>query len=455
MIALTAVLRRCRRALPAVALPAVALVVLLLPARADAIEVQRVVSDAGIEAWLVEDRSLPILALEAIFRDAGAVTDPEGKAGRAYMVGGLLNEGAGDMDALTFQRRLEDLAVHMGFDAGRDSFQVSLKTLTENRDEAFRLLRLALTEPRFDAQPVERVRSQIQAGLARDLQDPRTIAWRAWFETQFPDHPYGTPVKGTPESVAALTADDLRAFVTERLARGNLILGVVGDIDAAALKALLDETFGALPTRPAPLDIAEAGPAAPAAVTVREFPVPQSTVVFGHRGLSRDDPDFYAAMVVNYVLGGGGFTSRLMEEVREKRGLAYGIGTSLRPLDHAPLMLGSVATRNDRVGETIDILRQEWARMREQGPTPEELTAATTYLVGSFPLELTSTSAIAGMLTAIQRHGLGIDYIDRRASYIEAVTADDARRVAERLLRPEHLAAVVVGEPSGLSPAAN
>lgn len=432
---------------------AVLLLAVILPARAQAIEVQRVVTDGGIEAWLVEDHSLPILSLDFAFRDSGAITDPEGKAGRANLVSGLLNEGAGDMDALTFQRRLEDLAIHMGFNAGRDTFSGSLKTLTENRAEAFRMLRLALTQPRFDPEPVERVRSQILAGLARDLQQPNTIAWRSWYATQFPDHPYGRAVEGTPESVKALTADDLRAFVADRFAQDTLVLGVVGDITAEELKPLLEETFGALPAKAAPFAIADAAPARPGEVVVKQMAVPQSTVAFGHVGLPRQDPDFYAAMVVDYILGGGGFASRLMEEVREKRGLAYGIGTSLVPLDHAPLMVGSVATRNDRVAETIDILRHEWARMREEGPTADELEKAKTYLIGSFPLQLTSTSSIAQMLTVIQLEELGIDYIDRREELISAVTLEDARRVASRLLRPERLTAVVVGEPTNLAAA--
>ena len=416
---------------------------------ASAADVTRVVSPGGIEAWLVEEHAIPILSLKAAFR-GGATLDADGREGLANMASGLLDEGAGDYDSQAFQTRLEDLAIRLGFDAGLDTFTASLKTLSENTDEAFALLRLALTAPRFDAEPVERIRGQIQVNLARQAEDPDRIVARTWFDEAFPGHPYGRPVHGTPESVAAIGTDDLRAFVAAQIARDRLVIGVVGDITAQRLGALLDATFGALPDTGAALDVADAVPAAAGRVIVVERDIPQSIAVFGHAGLARDDPDYYAAYVMNHILGSGGFTSRLTNEVREKRGLAYGVYSYLSPMDHAALYMGRVATENGAVAESLDIIRAEFARMRDFGVSAAELGDAKTYLTGSFPLRLDSNGKIAGLLVGIQLEDLGIDYIDRRNGYIETVTLDDVNRVARELLTPDDLQVVVVGKPVGL-----
>ncbi len=431
---------------------AVALVLLVLFAPvAGATDVQRVVSPGGIEAWLVEAHEIPVLSVSIAFR-GGAATDPAGKEGLANMVSGLLDEGAGDLDSQAFQSRLEDLAIRLSFDAGLDSFDVDLKTLSENTDEAFRLLGLALARPRFDPGPVERVRAQIQVGLARRQSDPNYIARRTWFAAAFPNHPYGRPVSGTPESVARLTIDDLRGFMARAIARDRMVIGVSGDITPDKLATLLDSTFGALPEKGAEIDVPHATPQAPGRLIVKKRPIPQSIVIFGGEGLRRKDPDYYAAYVMNHILGGGGFTSRLTNEVREKRGLAYGVYSYLSPLDHAELFLGRVATKNSRVAESIRIIRKEIARMRDRGATEAELADAKTYLTGSFPLRLDTNDKIAGMLVGIQLEGLGIDYIDKRNGYIEAVTLADVNRMAKRLLKPEELEIVVVGEPEGIKP---
>lgn len=424
---------------------------LLLPALpAWAVNVERVVSPKGIEAWLVQDHANPIIALSLAFR-GGAAIEPADKPGVANMLSGLLDEGAGDLDSLAFQTRLEDQAINLGFDAGKDSFLGSLKTLTDHRDEAFRLLGLALTKARLDAEPVSRIRSQILSGLARELQDPNTVASREWYRLVFPNHPYGTPVDGTPDSVKAIKVEDLRAYAKRQFGRDKLIISVVGDITPDQLGPLLDSTFGGLPETTPPLAVPDAQPAAAGRVAVIERNNPQSVAIFGESGVKRDDPDYYAAYVMNYILGGGGFASRLTEQVREKRGLAYSVYTYLQPLKHAGLITGGVATANARVGESLEIIRAELKRMAEQGPTDEEIRNAKTYLTGSFPLNLDSTSAIAGILTSVQFDYLGIDYLDRRNGLIEAVTADDIKRVAQRMLDPSRLTVVVVGKPEGVA----
>jgi zinc protease len=418
------------------------------PATHGASKVERVVSPGGIEAYLINEPSIPFLSLALHFK-GGAALDPPGKEGRAYMVSGLLDEGAGGLDSQAFRTELEDRAIRLSFDAERDSFSGQLKTLSEHRERAFELLRLALVEPRFDPEPVERIRNQIQAELRRRAEDPDYLVSLTWFDTAFPGHPYGRPLQGTVESVATITGDDLRQFTRERLAKDNLTVGVAGDVTAEELGRLLDLAFGDLPDTSAPIEIADAEPAGGGTVVVRKR-VPQSWVMFGQEGLARADPDFYAAYVTNHLLGGGGFTSRLTEEVREKRGLAYSVYSYLYPMDHAPLWLGGVGTANAAVDESIRLVRQEVARMAAGEVGAEELADAKTYLTGSFPLRLTSNDQIASMLVSIQVDDLGIDYLEERNAYIEAVTVEDVRRVAARLYHPGQLLVVVVGDPTGL-----
>ncbi|UCH76200.1 MAG: insulinase family protein [Rhodospirillales bacterium] len=419
------------------------------PRPASAVNVERVVSPGGIEAWLVRDTMVPLVSIEFSFR-GGAALDPAGKAGLADMTVSLLDEGAGTFDSQAFQQRLSDLAVEMSFSAGADTIRGSLKTLNRNRDEAVELLRLALTAPRFEADAVERIRQQILTVLARKSTDPDEIAGRVWWKAVFPDHPYGRPVEGTPQSIAAITVADMRRLIAERFARDQLIVGVVGDITPEELRPLLDRAFGDLPATGEPVQLAEASIHAAGETFIIRQDVPQSVVVFGHSGLKRDHPDFYVASVINYVLGGGGFSSRLYEEVREKRGLAYSVYSYISPMSAAAVFAGGVSTQNGRVADSLAVIRAEWARMRDHGVSEQELTDAKTYLTGSFPLRFTSTDRIARMLVGMQYNDLGIDYIDRRNRYIEAVSREDIARVANSLLKPDDLTFVIVGDPAGI-----
>lgn len=416
---------------------------------AQAVTVERVVSPGGIEAWLVRDHSNPIIAVEVVFR-GGASTEPDGRAGLVNMVSGLLDEGAGPYDSQAFQATLEDMSIGLSFSTGKDNFRGHLKTLTDNSDTAFDLMRLALTEPRFDAEPVERIRNQILTALNREAQNPQAIVGREWFRLAFAGHPYATPVRGSPETVKAITVNELRTWTKRHLARDNLVVGVVGDISPDRLGVLLDKTFAGLPAKATRVAIPETSPKAPGRIEVIERAIPQSIAMFGEAGLKRDDPDWYAAYVMNYILGGGGFSSWLTEEVREKRGLAYSVYSYLQPFDRTALIVGGVATENARIGESLDLIREQWSRMRDQGPDAETLDNAKTYLTGSFPLSLDSTSSIANLLVAMQTENLGIDYLERRNSYIEAVTLDDIKRVAKNLLDPDRLTIVVIGQPVGL-----
>ena len=436
------ILRRC--------LPATVLILVFLGATARAIEVKRVVSPTGLEAWLVEDHTNPIVAVRFAFR-GGAALDPTGKEGLADVVSSLLDEGAGELDSQAFQRRLEDMAITLRFDAGYETFGGRLTTLSVNVGAAFDLLRLALTQPRFDDEPVARIRSQILTMIRRNSEDPDVIAGRTLRRALFPDHPYGWPVMGTEDSVKAITAADLKVFTAERLARDNLVIGVVGDMTPDRLAALLDGTFGGLPGQAAPWRLPEVAPIATGRTIVVKKAVPQSAILFAQAGVKRDDKDFYPAYIMNYILGGGGFTSRLYNEVREKRGLAYSVYTALSPMASSALLQGGAGTANARVAETLDVVRAEWRRLAADGVEKAELDDTKTYLTGSFLLRFSSSGRIAAILVAMQLDTLGIDYLDRRNSYVEAVTRDAVNQVARRLLDPDGLTTVVVGEPVGVA----
>ncbi|MGH7032590.1 MAG: M16 family metallopeptidase [Stellaceae bacterium] len=425
---------------------------LLGPSPADAVTIEKVESPGGIIAWLVEDHSIPVVSTSIAFR-GGAALDPDDKAGLATFTADLLDEGAGELDSTAYQSKLEDLAASLDFDVDQDNISARLRTLSANLVPAYDLLRLALTEPRFDAAPVARLRAELLDSISRDLHQPQALAYRLWMKSSFAGSPYARSTRGTAQSIEAITPDDMRGLVHARFAKDALVIGVVGDVTPAALKPLLDKTFGGLPEHAAPDPLGNIAVDRSNAVIVSDLPVPQSVVVFGQQGIKRDDPDWYAALIVLNILSSGGLTSRVALEVREQRGLAYSVSASLDPLHHAGLILGHVASRNARVAQAIDVIRGEWRRMHDSGPTAKELAAAKTYLTGSFPLNLDSTARIASILVSMQLDHLGIDYLGRRSALIDKVSLADAKRVASRLLDPDGLFFVVVGSPANLSDA--
>ncbi len=425
------------------------IVAIALPAHA--IDIKRVVSPGGIEAWLVEDHKVPVLALEWAFEGAGG-TDPKGKEGLANLTSTMLDEGAGAYDSQAFQARLQDKAIALGFDAGRDGFSGSMRTLTEHRDEALELTRLSLTDPHFAPESLDRMRASITASLRRDLADPNYVARRQFYATAFPNHPYGDEIRGTLDSLPTITPDDLRRFVKGQFGRDRLVVAATGDISPEDLGKALDKVFGGLPEKTDVPPIPDVTMSGLGQTILLPRPTAQTVMLMGQPGVKRDDPDWYAATVMNYVLGGGGFGSRLMEEVREKRGLSYGVYSYLIPMDHAALVMASGSTVNAKAGQALDIMRQEWARMAKDGLTDQEMADAKTYLTGSFPLQLGSTQAIARILLQVKRDNLGIDYLNQRDRYINAVTQADIKRVAQRLLDPAKLLTVLVGKPEGVSP---
>jgi zinc protease len=414
-----------------------------------AMTIEQVVSPSGIHGWLVREHAVPLVALSYSFHGGSSQDDPL-KAGTAHLTADMLDEGAGDLDSKTYHARLEDHAIELSFNVGRDYFRGSLRTLNEHRDEAFDLLSLALTKPRFDADALERVRAQELSELRRETTSPNELASRSWWSTAFPDHPYGRESHGTLETMPRITADDLHDYVRRVFARNDLTISIVGDIDADTAGKLIDRAFGGLPANNDLKPVPQATPSNLGRRIVIDVNVPQAVINFGGQGIARHDPDFMAAYIVNHILGGGSFSSRLYREVREKRGLAYGVFDQLVWFRRAAVVIGGTATRGDRTADALKVIESEIKRMADSGPTPEELAEAKSFLKGSYALSLDTSSKIAAQLTQIQIDNLGIDYIQRRNGLIDAITIEDAKRVAKRLYGGG-LLVTVAGRPKGLT----
>jgi len=404
--------------------------------RAYAVEIQTVVSDKGIKALLVEDYTVPLVALSFAFK-GGSTQDSDGRAGTAQLLTNMLDEGAADIESQAFQERLDDNGVNYSFEASLDEFSGSIKTLKSSDNEAYELLRLMINEPRFDEEPIGRMKAARLNRLRAQETDPQAIAGKAFRETVFGGHPYERPAEGTIESLTAITAADLEGYRKRVFARDNLVIGVVGAISPEELKPVLDRIFGKLPEK-ADLKTVEDLKVKTGERVAVDFNTPQTNIRMALPGIKRDDPDFYAGYLVNYILGGGSFSSRLYNEVREKRGLAYGVYSYLGTYDHAGIVGAGTATSAATTQQAVDLILAEIERMAKEGPTEAELKRAKDYIIGAYAISNLDTSGkIAGVLVAIQTSGLGIDYIDKRRDYLEAVTIDDAKRVAARLLDGE------------------
>lgn len=412
------------------------------------IKIQDITSPGGIKAWLVEEHGIPFTALELRFR-GGTSLDAPGKRGAVMLMSALLEEGSAELDAQAFAEAREALAARFSFDANADSLTVSAQMLSENRDVATTLLRGALMEPHFDQPSIDRVRGQILSMIEAEATSPGDIASRTYARIAYRNHPYASSDLGTAESVNGLDRDDILAAKSATMTRDRLYVSAVGDITPQALGLLLDDLLGGLP---------ETGAALPAAVdvvlnggvTVVDFDTPQSVVIFGQHGLKLTDPDYYQAFVLNQIIGGSGFTARLMNEVREKRGLTYGISSNLVTMDSAETWQGSFASGNEVVADAVQVVRDVWADIAGNGVTQAELDAAKTYMTGSYPLRFDGNGTIADILVGMQLDGMPIDYVGRRNALIEAVTLADVNRVARERLTPDTLTFVVVGKPKGL-----
>jgi zinc protease len=417
----------------------------VLPATAlhAAAKIQHLISPGGIEAWFVQDATVPLIAMEYAFV-GGASQDPADKPGVGNLVADLLDEGSGDLDSKSYHEHLERRAIELGFSVSRDNFRGSLRLLRDNKEEAFELLRTALTSPHFDKDDVERIRSQVMSDLRRESASPSSLAGRKFLELAFGSHPYGRPASGTLDSVPTITVADLKDYTHRVIAKNTLKIAVVGDIDPGTLGKLLDLTFGDLPARASLVPVPDVVVAKPPQRAFVPLDVPQTVISFGGPGIMRHDPNFMAAYVVDQILGGSGLSSRLYREVRENRGLAYSIYGALAWMEHSALFIGNTGTRADRAGETVNAIEQEVRRIAEEGPTQEELDQAKSYLKGSQMLQLDTSAKLAQALLQYQLDRMPIDYIEKRNAMIDAVTLDDAKKAAQRLWG-QGLLTVVVG----------
>lgn len=426
------------------------LVAIVQPALA-ATQIQEVTSPGGITAWLIEDHKLPLLALHFAFR-GGVEQDPVDKQGLATFTMGLLTEGAGPNDATAFQQALADHSITLNFGAGRDALFGSLKALTSDRETALDLLQAALTQPRFDGDAIERQRAQQFAALRYKLGDPGWQGRYAMFQTLFGTHPYGQRSLGSTETLAAISQQDIKAFATDHMARDNLIIAVAGDITAAELGTALDHAFGGLPAKAKLTAIDDFKlPAKPAMILLQRQGT-QTEMMFVMNGPKREDADWYADTIANYILGGGGFQSRLMHDVRDEKGLTYGIDTDLSPMEHGGLIVGDAAVANPKTGEAWQVAHATMQNFYDKGVTEVEVQSAKDYLTGELPLAMTSTDKIAGLLVGLQMDRLGVDHLDQRNDIIRAVTVDQVNAAIRRWFDPANLSLCMVGKPAGPEP---
>lgn len=423
-----------------------------LPARAE-LDIKEVTTPGGINVWLVEDHTIPFVALEVRFR-GGASLDAPGKRGATNLMSALLEEGAGDLDSRGFARAVEALAADFSYNAYDDYTGVSVRFLSENRDAALALLRESLIRPNFEEDAIERVRGQVLSIIQSDLKDPSEIVGDKFGALVYGDHPYGSSLNGTQDSVTALTRDDIVAAHRAAMTRDQVVVSAVGDITEEELGAALDALLGDLPQTGMPL----AGPAdlnLPGGIQVIDYDTPQSIAVFAQPAPDREHPDFFAIYILNHILGGSGFESRLMHEVREKRGLTYGVYSYLVDREGAKIWMGSVASANDRVAEAIKVIRAEWARLKDEGVSAQELEDAKTFITGAYPLRFDGNGPIATIAVSMQLRGMPTDYIATRNDNMNAVTLEDINRVAREWLDPDMLTFVVVGQPEGLESTIN
>jgi|TARA_B100000768_G_scaffold180224_1_gene199618 zinc protease len=400
----------------------------------------------GNKAWLVEEHSIPFVTLEIRFK-GGATLDRVGKRGSVYFMSALLNEGADDLDASAFAKEMERLAVELDFNVYQDSLSISFKFLTENKSASINLLKKALTKPRFEEEPFERVRDQILSILKSNAKDPRKIASKVFFENVFGSHPYGSMKDGNLESILSLSREDILNAYEDTFNRNQIFISAVGDIKPNELRDLVNEVIEKIPAHSNKV-IDQATYKFPEGNTVIDFDTPQSVTIFGHDGIKRTDKDFFSAYVLTHILGGSGFGSRLMTELREKNGLTYGVSAYLASWEKADLILGQFASSNNTVMEAIGIVRKEWAALADRGVTADELQDAKTFLTGAYPLRFDGNSRIARILVGMQTQGLPMDYIHTRNAKVNAVTMEDIRRVSARILKEENLYFVIVGRPT-------
>lgn len=412
--------------------------------------IKEIKTPGGISVWVAEDKSLPVIALQFMFRDSGSANDPAELQGLARMLSNTMDEGAGDLDSQAFQKALADHSITLFFNASRDAFGGKVKTLTRHQDKAFELLALSMNQPRFDDEPVARMRDGNLSRIRSSLSDPEWMAARLMNDKAHEGHAYGKNSGGTISSIARIKPDDLRNFKKTYLTRDRLLIAAAGDINPATLGAAIDKAFGNLPATSNAKAISDTLVTNSGKIFVYEQAIPQTIVQATLPAFDRKDDDYYALQMMNYIYGGAGFGSRLMDTAREKRGLTYGIYSSIQDYRHVDIMNISTSTKNESAKEMLAIIKDEMTGMTNKAVSTKELDDAKSFIIGSMPLALSSTDAIAEMVLGLRADDLPIDYLDHFADYMRAVTAEDIQRVAKRVLTPERMTVVLVGAPQNI-----
>lgn len=406
------------------------------------LDIQTVHSKSGLKAWLVHDESVPVISMQFAFRGGSKLDDNETQ-GLSMMLSHLLDEGAGPYSAAEFQKRLNDRSISLSFGSGRDSLSGNLETLSKYKEEAFALLKTALTKPLFDEESIARIRAANLARIRDSLSDPDWRASRLMLDRAYEGHPYALNSGGSISSLQNITREDLVEAHKNRLTRDRLVIGVSGDITAEELRTLLDLIFGDLPESSGPILIEDTPIQNQEITALHPYETPQTVIQMVWPGVSRKDNDYYDALVLNAAWGGLGFGSMLTEDIREDRGLTYGIHTSLSGLNHAPSLVLRTSTAHDNLPEMLE--RIETGRQRLlQAPLPnDKLQLAKEYLIGSLPLNLTSNNQVASILLSLQLDHLPTDYLDRREEKIRAVTGETAQAMAQKILNRQPMSALV------------
>lgn len=413
------------------------------------LDIQEVKSSNGLTAWLVEDHTLPLISFKFFFKGAGALNNSAEQQGLSRLLSNTLDEGAGDLDSQSFQKNLSDNSVSLSFLSGRDNFGGTVKTLSRNKETAFDLLKKALNEPRFDAEPIERMKQANLSRIKNSQANPNWIAARLMNDVSYENHPYALNSGGTLSSLPAITADDLKEYKNQQLTQNRLVVGVFGDITKEELATLLDDIFGDLP-KEAPKDTAEKIDIQNGGKTyLYQKDIPQSIIMMTMPSIDQNDPDYYALQIMNHIFGGSGFGSRLTEEAREKRGLTYGIFSGINNYDYAKALSISTSTQNSTVTEMMNVIDTEIKALPEDD-LQEEIVKAKAYLIGSLPLSLTSSDNVSSILAAMQLNDRPIDYLDQYAANLNKVNEDDVKNIARKLLDPTKTVTVIVGKPEGI-----
>ena len=406
---------------------------------------QREVLPSGMVLLVAERPAVPIVAATLTLQ-AGAVFDPAGKPGVANLTAIMLSQGTATRTAPQISEAIEFVGGSLGMESGTDTARLTFSFLSKDLDLALDLMGDLLTHPTFPPAELAKKIPEVLAGIKRNQEDPGTVSYEAFMALVYGSHPYGRPTEGTEASVPTITRDDILAFYKEYYRPNRAVLTVVGDVPMADLKSRLQARLGGWTPGGQPL----VKPAAPASLAKGVTKAIQREVThaankYGHLGITRDNPDYYPVYVMNYLLGGG-MNSRLLQKIREEKGWAYDVGSSFAPGKYAGDFSVTMQTKNEVAQEAIDATLAEIRRIRDQSVSAQELADAKAYLTGSFPLRLDTSAKVVGMLASIEQNGLGLDYVERYPILINAVTAADVQRVAQKYLDPETYALAIVAD---------